>query len=62
MVDLSGEKIHPEGCAKCTLQAGEAPRLDCDRLRRDERKLLKKHHPRDGDATLLIPQAVAPRS
>ena len=62
VVDLSGQKVYPEGCGKCTLRADEAPRLDCDRLRRDERKLLKKHHPRDLDATLLIPQAVAPRS
>ncbi len=62
VVDLSGQKVYPEGCAKCTLRADEAPRLDCDRLRRDERKLLKKHHPRDLDATLLIPQAVADSS
>jgi len=60
VVDLSGEKVYPEGCAKCTLKADEAPRLDCHKLRRDEGKLLKKHHPRDVDVTLLIPQAVAP--
>lgn len=59
VVDLSGEKVFPEGCAKCTLSADEAPRLDCGKLRRDERKLLKKHHPRDLDVTLLIPQALA---
>lgn len=60
VVDLSGEKIQPEGCAKCTLRADDTPRLDCQKLRRDEHKLLKKHHPREIDVTLLIPQAVAP--
>ena len=59
VVDLSGERIHPEGCAKCTLTAAEAPRLDCQKLRRDERKLLKKHHRGDEDVTQLIPQALA---
>ena len=61
VVDLSGEKIYPEGCAKCTLKADEAPRLDCEKLRRDEAKLLKKHHPRDVGVTLLIPQALTRR-
>ena len=60
VVDLSGVPVYPEGCARCTLKADEAPRLDCQKLRRDERKLLKKHHPKDMDATLLIPQAVSP--
>jgi Fe-S-cluster containining protein len=60
VIDLSGERIYPEGCAKCTLSAAEAPRLDCQRLRRDERKILKKHHRGDEDVSLLIPQAVAP--
>jgi Fe-S-cluster containining protein len=60
VVGFSGEKVYPEGCAKCTLKADEAPRLDCDRLRRDERKLLKKHHRGDEDVTLLIPQALSP--
>jgi len=60
VVDVSGEKVFPEGCAKCTLSAAQAPRLDCQKLRRDERKLLKKHHRGEEDETLLIPQAVAP--
>ena len=59
VVDLSGEKVYPEGCAKCSLTAAEAPRLDCQKLRRDERKLLKKHHRGDEDVTQLIPQALA---
>lgn len=59
VVDLSGEKVYPEGCAKCTLAAADTPRLDCQKLRRDERKLLRKHHRGDEDVTLLIPQAVA---
>jgi len=62
VVDFSGEKIYPEGCAKCTLTAAEAPRMNCERLRRDERKILKKLHRGDEDVTLLIPQAVAPEA
>jgi Fe-S-cluster containining protein len=58
VVDVSGRIIAPEGCAKCTLTAAEAPRLDGDRLRRNERKILKKFHPREEDVTLFIPQAL----
>lgn len=61
VVDLTGEKVYPEGCAKCTLQAEETPRLDCDRLRRDERQVLRKRYPGRSGVTLLIPQAVGPR-
>lgn len=60
VVDVTGEKIYPEGCAKCTLKAEEAPRLDGGALRRDERKILKRRYPRQSGVTLLIPQAVAP--
>lgn len=58
VVDLSGAVVAPEGCAKCTLAAAEAPRLDCESLRRDERKLLRANYPGKGGVPLLIPQAV----
>ena len=61
VVDLTGEKVYPEGCAKCTLTAAETPRLDCAGLRRDERNLLKRRYPGKGGVSLFIPQAVAPR-
>ena len=60
VVDVSGAVVAPEGCAKCTLPASEAPRLDCEALRRDERKLLRSRYPGKGGVPLLIPQAVAP--
>lgn len=61
VVDVSGETIYAEGCVRCTLPAKEAPRLDCHRLRRDERKVLRRRYPGSSGITLLIPQAVAPR-
>jgi Fe-S-cluster containining protein len=60
LVDVSGQTIAPEGCAKCTLSAAEVPRLDAERLRRNERKILKKFHAGNGDVTLFIPQALLP--
>jgi Fe-S-cluster containining protein len=60
LVDVSGEVVWAEGCARCTLKPAEAPRLDCARLRRDERRLLKQAYPGESGVTLLIPQAVAP--
>jgi len=60
LVDVSGETISPDGCAKCTLKAQDAPRLDCDRLRRDERKILRRRYTGKGGVCLIIPQAVAP--
>jgi Fe-S-cluster containining protein len=59
VVDLSGAVVAPEGCAKCALTKEEAPRLDCESLRRDERKLLRVRYPGKGGVPLLIPQALA---
>ena len=58
VVDLSGTPVFPEGCAKCTLKPSEAPRLDCDRLSRQERKILKARYPQQSGVTLFIAQAV----
>lgn len=59
VVDLSGAAVAPEGCAKCTLTKDEVPRLDCESLRRDERRILKARFPGKGGVPLLIPQAVS---
>jgi Fe-S-cluster containining protein len=59
LVDRSGAVVHPEGCPKCLLPAAEAPALDCEGLRRDERRLLRKRHPGRSGVVLLIPQALA---
>jgi len=58
VVDLSGKLVYPEGCAKCTLKPKDTPRLDCDRISRRERKILKAHYPGDSGITLFIAQAV----
>ena len=58
VVDLSGKAVFPEGCAKCTLKPANAPRLDCDRISRQERKLLKERYPGRSGVTLFIAQAV----
>jgi Fe-S-cluster containining protein len=58
VVDLSGKAVFPEGCAKCTLKPADAPRLDCDRLSRQERKILKARYPHQSGVTLFIAQAV----
>ena len=58
VVDLSGNPVFPEGCAKCTLQPAQAPRLDCDRISRQERKILKERYPGKSGVTLFIAQAV----
>jgi len=58
VVDVSGAVIHPEGCSKCTLKPGDAPRIDYAGLRKRERKLLKAIDPDRSGATLLIPQAL----
>ncbi len=59
LVDVSGEVIAPEGCARCTLRPEETPPLDAGRLRRDERRFLRRRYPGRGGVTLLIPQALA---
>ena len=59
VVDLSGKPVFPEGCAKCTLKPAAAPRLDCDRISRQERKLLRTRYPGASGVTLFIAQAVA---
>ena len=59
VVNVDGVAIQAEGCAKCLLTAGETPRLDCDALRRDERKVLRKRYRGRSGVSLLIPQAVA---
>jgi len=59
VVDLSGKAVFPEGCAKCTLKPADAPRLDCDRISRQERKILKARYPAKSGVTLFIAQALA---
>lgn len=59
VVDVSGEVIAPEGCARCTLRPEETPPLEAARLRRDERRFLRRRYPGRGGVTLLIPQALA---
>ena len=59
IVNVDGVAIQSEGCKGCTLKAEETPRLDCDSLRRDERKILRKRYPGKGGVSLLIPQAVS---
>ncbi|HZE99746.1 MAG TPA: YkgJ family cysteine cluster protein [Planctomycetota bacterium] len=60
VVDTSGRTVVPEGCAKCTLKAADSMRLDCDRLSRQERKILKTRYPGDSGITLFIAQALEP--
>jgi Fe-S-cluster containining protein len=57
VVDLSGRTVYPEGCAKCTLKPKDAPRLDCDRISKRERKILKACYPGSSGVTLFIAQA-----
>lgn len=58
VVDLSGKTVYPEGCAKCTLKPKDAPRLDCDRISKRERKILKARYPGESGVTLFIAQAL----
>jgi len=62
VVDLKGQTVYPEGCAKCTLKPKDTPRLDCERISRRERKILKTRYPGDSGITLFIAQALAPDS
>jgi Fe-S-cluster containining protein len=57
VVDLKGQAVYPEGCAKCTLKPKDTPRLDCDRISRRERKILKTRYPGASGVTLFIAQA-----
>lgn len=59
VVDLSGKSVYPEGCARCTLKPKDTPRLDCDRLSKRERKILKKRYPGDSGITVFIAQALS---
>jgi len=59
VVDVSGEVIAREGCARCTLSAKDAPRLDGRGMHRREEKILRALDPERADVTLLIPQALA---
>ncbi len=58
VVDLKGQAVYPEGCAKCTLKPQDTPRLDCDRIARRERKILKTRYPGASGVTLFIAQAL----
>ncbi len=58
VVDLKGHAVYPEGCAKCTLKPKDTPRLDCDRISRRERKILKTRYPGASGVTLFIAQAL----
>jgi len=57
VVNLKGHAVYPEGCAKCTLKPKDTPRLDCDRISRRERKILKTRYPGASGFTLFIAQA-----
>jgi hypothetical protein len=59
VVDLKGQAVYPEGCAKCTLKPKDTPRLDCDRISRRERKILKTRYPHASGVTLFIAQSFA---
>ncbi len=59
VVDVTGETVFPDGCAKCRLRPAETPRLDCERVRRDERKLLKRRYRESAGVPLFIAQALA---
>ncbi|HEV3029063.1 MAG TPA: YkgJ family cysteine cluster protein [Planctomycetota bacterium] len=59
VVDLRGNTVYPEGCAKCTLQPQDTPRLDCERLSKRERKILKTRYPGDSGITLFIAQGLS---
>jgi Fe-S-cluster containining protein len=59
VVDQAGRTVYPEGCAKCTLKPAETPRLDCERISRQERKLLRERYPQQSGVTLFICQALS---
>jgi Fe-S-cluster containining protein len=59
VVDLKGQAVYPEGCAKCTLKPKDTPRLDCDRISWRERKILKTRYPGASGVTLFIAQALS---
>ena len=58
VVDVTGETVYPDGCAKCTLRPTDTPRLDCGALRKRERKLLRKRFAEKSGVSQLIPQAI----
>ena len=58
LVDVTGETIYPEGCAKCQLKPKETPRLDCAALRKDERKILRGRYRHQSGVMQLIAQAI----
>jgi Fe-S-cluster containining protein len=58
VVDVTGETVFPDGCAKCTLTPRETPRLDCESLRRAERKLLRRRYRDRSGIPLFIAQAL----
>jgi Fe-S-cluster containining protein len=60
IVDVSGQVVAREGCAKCRLTATEAPRLDCGGMWRREEKCLRALDAERPDVTVLIPQALEP--
>lgn len=61
VVDVSGAVLYPEGCARCTLRPEETPPLEAERLRRDERRFLRRRYPGRSGVPLLIPQALVSR-
>ena len=60
VVDLSGNAVFPEGCARCTLKPQDTPRLDCESLSKRERRILKSRYPGRSGVTLFIAQALDP--
>ncbi len=58
VVDVTGETVFPDGCAKCLLKPKDTPRLDCGTLRRDERRLLKRRYRARAGVPVFIAQAL----
>lgn len=58
VVDVTGETIYPEGCAKCSLKPKDTPRLDCAALRKGERKFLRRRYGDKSGVMRLIAQAI----
>ncbi len=59
LVNLSGRVISDAACGKCTLPPRKTPRFDWAKIRRAERRILRRRYGARAGITLLIPQALA---